>query len=256
MIRSDRFSRVCAALGGRAARFAGLLCAWSMIAVPAAAQTVSGTVFEDRNANGIHDPGEPVLSGVPIRLFGTADAGGGVDQSLTTDGGGNYQFSVNDGCYLLAPDDAPGWRLSQTREDGRPEGSAGYDFPVGLPRFSKLDHAIDRLQSGSYRYTAIGDSIAWNFNICFYPESFWYSKRFRERLACVAPGTTVSLDQGAIKGEHTDDLLVDQTGELNNVFSGARCGAGSDQPVDHRQRLTRGRPGVVGLPGADQHRRR
>jgi lysophospholipase L1-like esterase len=64
----------------------------------------------------------------------------------------------------------------------------------------------------------MGDSIAWNFNICSYPESFWYSKQYRSRLACAAPIAAITLDEAAVKGEHTDDLLVDESNDLNNVF--------------------------------------
>ena len=40
-----------------------------LFALPAAAQ-VSGTVFEDRDGDGIRDPGEPALPGVSVALFG------------------------------------------------------------------------------------------------------------------------------------------------------------------------------------------
>lgn len=187
------------------------------LALPARTQEIGGTIFEDRNANGIHDPGEPPLAGVPVRLFGTA-AGNAVDQQASSAADGTYGFSPGDGCYLVAPDDPPGWRLSRSRGDAYPDTTPGYLFPVGLPRFSKLDQVVTNLQSGSYTLASIGDSIAWNFNICGYPESFWYSKQIRSRLACVAPSVGVTLNQAAIKGEHTDDLLVDETGETNNVF--------------------------------------
>ena len=186
--------------------------------LPAAAQNVSGTIFEDRNANGLHDPGEPVLSGVDVRLYGSQDAGPSLDLQLATGSDGAYAFSAENGCFLVAPTDPAGWRAAPTRFDGFAPGSPGYSQPAGVPRFSKLDRLIDHLAAGNVRYSALGDSIAFNFNLCGYPERFWYSKRLRDRLSCVAPGATVTLDEGAIKGETTDDLLVDDTGELNNVF--------------------------------------
>ncbi|MCP3980911.1 MAG: hypothetical protein GY716_16535, partial [bacterium] len=184
--------------------------------MPAAAQSVGGRTFEDRNANGVQDAGEPALAGVTVRLFGTGAAA--VDQSTTTAGDGTFSFAPGDGCYLVSPEDPPGWRSVEPRNDGFVEGTPGYTFPVGQSRYSKLDQARANLQSGAYTFAAIGDSIAWNFNICSYIESFWYSKRIRDRMACVAPGATVALNEAAIKGEHTDDLLVDQGGETNNVF--------------------------------------
>lgn len=185
---------------------------------PAAAQTVSGRVFEDRNGNGLRDAGEPDLPGVPVRLFGQS-AGGAVDQTVATGADGTYAFAPGDGCYLVAPLDPPGWRPSQADERGFPDSSPGYAFPIGVPRYSKIDLGIANLAAGgTYDYASIGDSIAWNFNICGYPESFWYSKQVRSRLACAAPAASVVLHESAIKGEHTDDLLVDDGGETNNVF--------------------------------------
>lgn len=188
------------------------------VALPASGQSVGGTAFEDRNANGIRDPGEPAIEGVLVILFGTPDAGGAVDQTVATSATGSYAFSPGNGCYLVAPQDPAGWRLSWSRQELVPKSTAGYAFPVGYPRIAKADRGIANLKSGTYRFTAMGDSIAWNFNFCGYPESFWYAKRIRERIACTAPSASVTLDQAAVKGEHSDDLLVDDTADLNNVF--------------------------------------
>jgi hypothetical protein len=62
--------------------------------------TVGGAKFEDLNANGARDPGEPPLSGVTISLFA---AGGGALQTTTTDALGNFLFtSVAAGDYVLS----------------------------------------------------------------------------------------------------------------------------------------------------------
>jgi hypothetical protein len=188
------------------------------LVLPAAAQTVSGTAYEDRNANGIRDAGEPAVAGVAVSLFGTRDAGGAFDQTATTGGGGGFAFTPGNGCYLLSPEDPEGWRLSWTRQERVSDSTPGYAFPVGFPRFAKIDRGVQNLEGGTFRFSAMGDSIAWNFNVCGYPEQFWYAKRLRDRLACAAPGATVTLDQAAVKGEHSDDLLVDDTADLNNVF--------------------------------------
>jgi lysophospholipase L1-like esterase len=183
-----------------------------------AAQTVSGSAFEDRNANGERDDGEPGIVGVAVTLYGTPDAGGSVDWVVETGSDGAYSFAPGDGCYLVSPMDPDGWRLSWTRQARVPDSTPGYLFPVGYPRFSKIDQGVTNLKGGSYRYSAMGDSIAYNFNFCGYPESFWYAKRIRDRLQCAAPAATVTLDQAAVKGEHSDDLLVDDANDLNNVF--------------------------------------
>lgn len=185
---------------------------------PASAEGVSGTTYEDRNANGVRDAGEPAVPGIAVTLFGVPDAGGAVDQTVPTAGDGRYAFAPGNGCFLVSPHDPEGWRLSWTRQTRVDDSSPGYVFPVGFSRFAKLDQGLTNLRSGTYRFSAMGDSIAWNFNFCGYPEQFWYAKRLRDRLACAAPGSSISLDQAAVKGEHSDDLLVDDTADLNNVF--------------------------------------
>jgi hypothetical protein len=179
---------------------------------------VSGHAFDDRNGNGIQDSGEPALPGVAVRLAGKQDAGPLVDASIPTDATGSFLFSPGNGCYLLQPADPVGWRLSSTRWDGFVTPAQPYGEPVGQPRFAKLDQGIQHLQAGTFKIAALGDSIARNFNFCTFPESFWYNKQVQSRLACVVPSAAITLDQAAQLGETTDDFLVDETNNHNNVF--------------------------------------
>jgi lysophospholipase L1-like esterase len=201
----------------RAAIALSILCLLGFPALPQA-QNVSGSSFEDRDGDGVRDPGEPGLPGVSIRLYGQKDAGGTFDITALAAGDGSFSFAPGNGCYLLSPADPAGWRMSSTRWDGLPESTPGYTAPVGQPRFAKLDQGLGNLLAGSFRFSILGDSIARNFNFCGAPESFWYSKQLRLRLLCVVPSATITLDQAAVLGEHTDDLLVDETNNLNNVF--------------------------------------
>ena len=185
---------------------------------PCYGQAVSGTTFEDRNADGIRNPGEPAIPGVNVTLFGTRDVGGAFDQTVATAGDGTFTLAAGNGCYLLGAADPAGWRQSMTRSDGVIDTTPGYAFPLGFPRFAKFDQAIAGLKTGGFRYTALGDSISTNFNFCSAPETFWYSKRIRDRLACTAPAASVTLDQAGVVSTHTDDLLVDDTTDNNNVF--------------------------------------
>jgi hypothetical protein len=60
---------------------------------------IGGVKYEDLNANGRRDPGEPPLPGVTIRL---APAAGGAGQTATTDVNGNFLFTgVAPGNYVL-----------------------------------------------------------------------------------------------------------------------------------------------------------
>jgi len=192
-------------------------CAVVLAVVPAAAQ-VSGTAFEDRNANGQQDAGEPAITGVSVELYGTRDAGGAFDQTVSSSATGAYSIAPGNGCYVMRATDPPGYRQTFARFDAVIDTTPGYTFPIGFPRFAKIDQGIANLKAGNYRYTAMGDSIAVNFNLCGAPTNFWYSKQIQSRLACAAPTITVSLDQAAVSGEKTDDLLVDDNTDLNNVF--------------------------------------
>lgn len=199
------------------ARQAALLAALLVGAGGPAGAQVSGTAFHDRDGDGLRDPGEEALAGITVRLRGRADAGAGVDQSLVTAGDGAFSFAPGHGCYLLAVADPPGWRRTVPRDDGRAEGSPGYAAPAGLRRFGGGLQLSSNLDAGTVRFTSAGDSIAYNWNSCFDTSSFWYSREIRDRLRCVAPGASVTLDEAAVKGSHTEDLLTDD-GSLNNVF--------------------------------------
>ena len=213
-----RFVRAPPALRARAVkRFALALALVAASFAPAVAQ-VSGHAFDDRNGNGVWDAGEPALPGVGVELYGIKDAGGAFDQTAASAADGAFSFAPGNGCYLLLPTDPAGWRLAETRSDGFAESTPGYTFPVGKPRVAKLDLGIQNLKSGTFRFTAMGDSIAYNWNSCIFPSSFWYSKEVRSRIACAAPAAAVTLTQAAVKGQHTDDLLVDDTADGNNVF--------------------------------------
>jgi hypothetical protein len=208
----------------RARPATALLATVCLAASVAAAQDISGRAFEDRNANGIPDPNEPLLPGVTVELFGQSDSAGALDASVQTDALGQFSFSPGNGCYVLRPLEPLDWRPSVARFDRfvRAPFPGDATYPVGEPRFGRLAHGIDHLRAGSLRYTAMGDSIATNFNFCELFNlfgSFEYSERLRDRLNCTTSGTPVTLDAAAVKGEHTDDLLVDDGANLNNVFS-------------------------------------
>jgi hypothetical protein len=185
----------------------------------AGAQEISGRVFEDRNADGVLEPDEPLLPGVTVRLVGRADGGIEIRETLLSDGAGSFAFPAGAGCFLLQPVDPAGWRFAGARADGIAPGTPGYLPPHGQPRFSKLDQGIANLDTGSFVYAALGDSIGRNFALCALGQAFLHSEQVRTRLECTNPNAIVTLEGAAMLGEHTDDLLVDDQLDLNNVFA-------------------------------------
>jgi hypothetical protein len=72
---------------------------------------IGGIKFEDLNANGVRDPGEPGLSGFVISL--TPAAPGTPPQVATTDANGNFIFlNVAPGTYTLAETQQQGFSLT------------------------------------------------------------------------------------------------------------------------------------------------
>ena len=70
--------------------------------VAADPSSIAGTVFVDRNNNGVHDPGEGVIRGVLVTLKGTDNFGATVIRTTTTDANGNYLFDdLNAGTYRI-----------------------------------------------------------------------------------------------------------------------------------------------------------
>jgi hypothetical protein len=68
--------------------------------------SVSGTVYNDLNGNGVQNPGEPGLPGVTITLRNNANA---VVATTTTDANGNYSFTnLPVGAYSVTETDPAG----------------------------------------------------------------------------------------------------------------------------------------------------
>jgi hypothetical protein len=120
----------------------------TVFSVPLAADTVAtgydfgriplvstgGSVYEDVNANGVKDPGEPGIPGVKITLAGIA-AGGGFAPAMTTttDADGNYTFTgVRPGIYAIG----------ETQPAGYSDGAEQMGTPAAVPQndgFIKVD---------------------------------------------------------------------------------------------------------------------
>jgi SdrD B-like protein len=71
---------------------------------------IGGIKFEDLNANGLRDPGEPGLEGFVITL---TPSGGGAAQTVTTDANGNFLFTnLSAGTFTLSETQRVGFSLT------------------------------------------------------------------------------------------------------------------------------------------------
>ncbi len=88
------------------------------------AGSAAGTKFEDGNANGTRDPGDPGLSGWEIRAYEDAN-GDGILQATEdtiadfdiTDGSGAYTLSLPAGDYVICEVPKTGWTQSLPSND-------------------------------------------------------------------------------------------------------------------------------------------
>jgi uncharacterized repeat protein (TIGR01451 family) len=99
--------------------------------------TKSGVKFEDMNANGVKDAGEPGLSGWTIQAFvdangnGTKDAGETtVANSAVTNASGAYSMSLTPGKYVVCEVLQAGWNQSFPSGTACGAGAAGYGITL------------------------------------------------------------------------------------------------------------------------------
>ncbi|MCZ8318952.1 MAG: SpaA isopeptide-forming pilin-related protein [Silanimonas sp.] len=64
--------------------------------------SIAGSVYNDRDNDGVRDTDEPGYAGIVVRLTGTDDLGNAVSIDLTTDAGGRYRFTgLRPGTYTV-----------------------------------------------------------------------------------------------------------------------------------------------------------
>ena len=99
--------------------------------------TKSGMKFEDLNANGVKDAGEPGLAGWTIQAFADANSNGVRDAgentvagSAVTGAGGTYSMSLTPGRYVVCEVQQAGWTQSFPSGTACGAGSAGYGITL------------------------------------------------------------------------------------------------------------------------------
>ncbi|HOB47465.1 MAG TPA: SdrD B-like domain-containing protein, partial [Zoogloea sp.] len=126
--------------------------------VPSPSTAVIGDrVWEDTNGNGIQDDGEAGIAGVLVTL---KDASGAPVATTTTDGSGNYHFTVNAGTYSVAVTAPTGYRATQS--DMGPSDATDSDIddagnsPLVTVAAGESNNTID---AGLFRSAEIGDRV-------------------------------------------------------------------------------------------------
>jgi ELWxxDGT repeat protein len=111
------------------------------------AGAIRGSVFDDRNRNGVRDAGEPGLAGRTV--FADLDNDGAIDDAepvATTDANGNYALTALDpGTYALRQVVPAGWLATGAAD---PRGATVAAAPIDGINFGSTDVAPPTIQGG------------------------------------------------------------------------------------------------------------
>lgn len=100
--------------------------------VAAAQGAITGTVFNDGNANGVRDAAEGGIAGAALRLVGTNAAGAAVSRAATSDGTGGFAFrSLEAGLYEIQAT-PPAGHVATGAVVGSAGGTAGASGVIGI----------------------------------------------------------------------------------------------------------------------------
>ncbi|MFO0954774.1 MAG: SdrD B-like domain-containing protein, partial [Isosphaeraceae bacterium] len=118
---------------------------------------LAGSVFEDLNNNGRHDPGEPGIPGVTVVLTGVDSNVAGVSRTAITGTDGSYRFDgLAPGTYRLTETQPAGW-LDGRDSAGNAGGTVGNDRIDGItltPGVQATGYGFGEVKPGS-----IGGSV-------------------------------------------------------------------------------------------------
>jgi ELWxxDGT repeat protein len=167
---------------------------------------ISGSKWDDRNGDGVRDPGESGLAGVTINL----DLGGegGIDATTKTDQSGNYTFNnIPAGTYTVSEVVPAGWQqTSPAAPFGAPNFPLGNYQPVINPGHTLRQVPADypTIQS-AINSAADGDTVLvapgyYAENLDFHGKSVWVS-------------SVAGPDETIIDGKKAGPVVTFKTGE-------------------------------------------
>lgn len=122
--------------------------------------TIGDFVWEDKNANGIQDSGEPGIQGATVTLLNSV---GGVITTSTTNSSGFYSFiNLIPGTYAISSALPSGFDGASTPLQG---GNASKDSNINVSTFTSLNVTVisgqydATLDAGFYKFAAIGNFV-------------------------------------------------------------------------------------------------
>src|SRR5262249_32952966 len=123
--------------------------------LPPPVTTLGGQKFDDRNGNGVRDPGEPALNGWTIELVDPA-TGAVVATQVTRDIDLNIDGVIDPeterGRYAFAGVAPGSYQVREVLQDGWAQ-----TFPAGLTERASVDSAGDQGNHHSFRPSLSGD---------------------------------------------------------------------------------------------------
>ncbi len=117
-------------------------------------------VWEDLNANGIQEDGEPGIAGVTVELYECADEDTLFDTTVTDQDGGYLFDDLTPGCYFLQFVKPAGYVFTAAKQGGDIELDSDADPDGGTASITLAPGQTDLTwDAGLYRQAALGDRV-------------------------------------------------------------------------------------------------
>jgi lysophospholipase L1-like esterase len=158
-------------------------------------------VFEDLDADGLLDPGEPGVAGLPLLIW----RGDALRFPGTTGPDGTFSVAADQGPHQLELGLPTGWRLSFPDQTWDPP-VAGPTDDVILPRWGSAPGLRANAEApADLELYSLGDSIPAGFNLC--AEDTDYVPDVAADVSAIT-GEATPWRNEAIPGAHAEDLLT------------------------------------------------
>ncbi|MDW7733005.1 MAG: SdrD B-like domain-containing protein [Methanolobus sp.] len=149
-------------LGRPALLLASAILILMALSIPASACHIGDKVWNDLNANGIQDAGEPGIKGVEVKLYKITSYGERYLQHAHTDSNGIYKFSVyNNRNYVVKFILPSGYTFSPQDQGTDDKLDSDADISTGKTAVVKIRNYKDNctIDAGMYKKASVGNFI-------------------------------------------------------------------------------------------------